>query len=271
MTRSPFFDVIKGRPWLNEPPFPVGTTMLSGEELLLLRWLAKNCYTGEGSLLDCGCFLGGSTICFAEGLRENKVATKKLHSFDLFVAGAFEGKAYAKDSIEEGKSFLPMYERNIAAYKDLVEVHPGDITQSGMPEGDIEILFIDCAKIPTVNDFFITKLFPRLIPGKSIVIQQDYLFQALPWIQITMEYFSEYFELLASTEMNSVIYGCIKPIPPKAAIGCVWNILSKPVKHLLMQQAINRWEGYKRQLVIGSYASYDLDADRWSWVIAPRE
>jgi len=248
----------------------VGVTMLSGEELLLLRWLAKNCYTGQGSLLDCGCFLGGSTISLAEGLKESVATTKKLHSFDLFVAGPFEGKAYAKEGLEEGKNFRALFEKNIAGVKDYVEVHEGDITQSSMPEGDVELLFIDCAKATPVNDFFVSKLFPRLIPGKSIVIQQDYLYPALPWVHITMEYFSEYFELLTSTDVNSVVYGCIKPIPQRVAIGCVWSIMPKSVKHLLMQQAINRWQGHKRQLVIGAYASYDIDNDKWDWLLSSR-
>jgi len=270
MIRSPQFDVIKRKPWIGENAFPVCTTMLTGEELLLLRWMAKNCYSGEGLLLDCGCFLGGSTTALAEGLKESASPTKKLHSFDLFVAGPFEGRAYAREGLEEGKSFRTIYDQNVAAYIDNVEVHEGDITQAQIPEGDIEILFIDCAKIPEVNDFFVSKLFPRLIPGKSIIIQQDYLHEYLPWVKISMEYFSEYFELLCAAEQNSVVYGCIKKIPPKVAIGGLWNIMSKNIKHLLMQQAINRWQGNNRQLVIGSYASYDIDNDAWKWFLNPR-
>lgn len=267
MSRSACFDVIKSKPWLNDQGVPVGVTMLTAEELLLLRWIAKNCYSGEGLLLDCGCFLGGSTVSLAQGLKESGAVTKKLHSFDLFVAGTFEGKNYAGEGVETGKNFRPLFEKNIADFRNYIEIHEGDITQSSLPDGDIELLFIDCAKTPAVNDFFVTKLFPRLIPGKSVVIQQDYLFRALPWIQITMEYFSEYFELLTSADVNSVVYGCIKQIPPKATIGCVWSMMSKSVKHLLMQQAINRWQGYKRQMVIGSYASYDIDNDKWGWVL----
>ena len=270
MTRAPYFDEITGSPWLKDSPFPVGVTMLTDEERLLLRWLAKNCYSGEGLLLDCGCFLGGSTVSFAQGLKEGNAKKKKIDSFDLFLPGSFEARAYAKEGLVEGKSFRPQFEKSVSAYKDFIEVHEGDITQASIPDGNIEILFIDCAKIPTVNDFFVTKLFPRLIPGKSIVVQQDYLYQALPWIQITMEYFSEYFELLGSTEVNSVVYGCIKQIPAKTTLGCVWNIMSKSVKHLLMQQAINRWQGQKRQFVIGAYASYDIDNDKWSWALSQR-
>jgi hypothetical protein len=263
MIRPNNFELIKSKPWLNDEPFSVGTTMLLDEELLLLRWIAKNCFSGDGLLLDCGCFLGGSTISFAQGLKEGTAATKKLHSFDLFVAGPFEGSAYAKEGLETGKSFRPQFEKQIAAYRDFVEVHEGDITQISLPAGDIEVLFIDCAKFPETNDFFVSRLFPRLIPGKSVLIQQDYLHEFLPWVKITMEYFADYFELLCSTDKNSVVYGCIKQIPPKATVGCMWNLMGKNLKHLLMQQAINRWQGEKRQLVIESYASYNIDDEKW--------
>jgi hypothetical protein len=265
MIYPPIFEQVRAKPWMTDRPFPVGTTMLSDEEIVMLRWIAKNAYSGEGSILDCGCFLGGSTCSLAQGLMENPIAAKKIHSYDLFAAGLFESKAFAHVGLELDKSFRHLYERNIAPCRELVEIHEGDITQSVIPEGSIEILFIDCAKLPVVNDFFVTKLFPRLIPGKSLVIQQDYLYPHSPWLHITMEYFADYFALLSSTECNSVIYGCIKSIPPKAAIGCAWNMMSRSVKHLLMQQAINRWEGKKRQFVIGAYASYDLDADKPGW------
>jgi hypothetical protein len=270
MTRSPFFDAIRSKPWLRDQPFPVGITMLTDEELLLLRWIAKTAYSAEGLLLDCGCFLGGSTTAFAVGLRERPVISRKIHSFDLFVAGEFEARAYAHEGLRLGQSFRALYDANIAPFQDLVEVHEGDITQSSFPDGEIEILFVDCAKVPAVNNYFVTKLFPRLVPGRSIIIQQDYLCQDLPWIHITMEYFSEYFELLGTTEYNCAIYGCVKRIPSKAAVGCAWNMMSKSVKHLLMQRAINRWEGHNRQLLIGAYASYDLDADTWGWIVTPR-
>jgi hypothetical protein len=269
MERTPTFELIKTKPWLKAPAGPAScVTMLMDEERAMLQWLAHHVYSGAGSLLDCGAFLGGSTIALAQGLKKGRAPARKVHSYDLFVAGKFEGKNYAEHGLVEGKSFRDLYDRNIAHVKDLVEVHEGDITQAVIPDGEIEILFVDCAKAPDVNDFFVTRLFPRLIPGQSIVVQQDYLFPALPWIQITMEYFSDCFEMLADTELNSVIYGCTKAIPPKAAIGCVWHLMSTSMKHLLMQQAINRWQGKQRQMVIGAYASYDFEGSTKGWRLA---
>jgi predicted O-methyltransferase YrrM len=267
--RSAQLAELRSKPWLKDLPFPKCATMLTDEELLLLRWLSKNVYTGSGLLLDCGCFLGGSTLALAAGLQESAATKKKMHSFDLFVAGKFEANAWAREGLVEGKSFRALYEQKIAAVRDMVEVHEGDIIQAILPPGDIELLFIDCAKAPWVNDFFVTKLFPRLVPG-SIVVQQDYLFPALPWLHITMEYFSEYFELLASTEVNSVVYACTKAIPAKLTIGATWDRMPASVKHQLMQRAINRWESPKRQFVIGAYASYNLDTSEWSWNVSKR-
>ena len=41
--------------------------------------------------------------------------------------------------------------------------------------GPIEILFIDLAKSWDLNRWVLTKTFPRLIPGHSVVIQQDWV------------------------------------------------------------------------------------------------
>jgi len=47
-------------------------TMLSEEEIRLLRWATHEYYEGEGEIIDAGCFLGGSTMALAEGLARNE-------------------------------------------------------------------------------------------------------------------------------------------------------------------------------------------------------
>ncbi len=74
-----------------------------------------------------------------------------------------------------GTSFAPIHSANIAKVQDLVAVHAGDVMQAPLPPGDIEVLFIDLAKHWTVNDHVVRAFFPRLIPGRSIVVQRDYL------------------------------------------------------------------------------------------------
>ena len=49
------------------------------------------------------------------------------------------------------------------------------------------MLFVDIAKTWALNDVVIEQFFPRLIPGRSVVVQQDYAFAFRPWVAITME------------------------------------------------------------------------------------
>ena len=49
-----------------------------------------------------------------------------------------------------------------------------------------QVLFIDVAKTWRINDVVIAQFFPKLIPGHSIIIQQDYMWGFGPWIHITM-------------------------------------------------------------------------------------
>src|SRR5690348_6152549 len=55
-------------------------SMMSVAERRFLYGLASKYYSGAGVIVDAGIFLGASTRCFGEGLRENPVvadATKK--------------------------------------------------------------------------------------------------------------------------------------------------------------------------------------------------
>jgi len=58
-----------------------------------------------------------------------------------------------------------------------------------------------------------TRFFPHLIPGISLVIQQDYIHFALPWIHITMERLAEYFETLDYFRSGSAVYRLKRALP----------------------------------------------------------
>ena len=75
----------------------------------------------------------------------------------------------------------------------------------------IEIMFLDVCKTPEIN-FRIQQLFSRMIPGKSVLIQQDYIYENLPYIKITMGYLRDYFEYIGSIGC-SVVFLLKKEIP----------------------------------------------------------
>ena len=58
------------------------------------------------------------------------------------------------------------------------------------------MLFLDVCKTSEVNAHIIKEFFPRLIPGHSVLLQQDFIHEWLPWIHVTMGLFEPYFQFL---------------------------------------------------------------------------
>jgi hypothetical protein len=237
-------------------------TMLMPDELRLLHYLAEERYTGEGAIIDAGCFLGGSTVALADGLRRNlrrrgDEERKLIHSYDLFEVEAWTVGAYFPPSAQAGESTRHIFERNIEPYAGLVEVHPGDVRHWPWEGGPVEILFIDVAKHWTVCDWVTRQFFPHLIPGKSVVIQQDYLYHHwVAWIHITMEFYSDYFEYVCDTGDNSVVFLNTKRIPAEVLREKTVESLSTAEKVELMDRAAARFEGRKATLLRSAKQHY---------------
>ena len=257
------FDLVSQKPW-NAPSEiswkPPVHTMLNVEERRMLRWLTREHYNGDGAIVDAGCFLGGSTMSLAQGLREGK-HQGKIDSFDLFLADEYAASIWGGAlDFRVGESFRHIFDRYTKPYADLIRVHSGDVTSRPWNGGPIEILFVDLAKTTQINDFLIQEMFTNLTPGRSILIQQDYLHYHLPWIHITMEKLRGHFALLCDTEYNSVVFGCIKIISCADAEHATWFAMTAEERTGLMNQAIRRWTGVKREYLIGALAALSLTA-----------
>jgi len=192
-------------------------TMLSHGERLMLHWLAKNlALTENGSIIDAGCFLGGSTLALATGLGQRHTRDDqnyRIHTYDIFIApnDGYSLKAIG-NSRRPGQTVLDLFAKNVENFCEKIFVHGGDFLKSLAPHGGIDILFIDIAKTRDLNRKLVEEFFPKLIPGHSILIQQDYNDHSCPWINATMEILSEYFEYLID-ESGSRIFLLTKEIP----------------------------------------------------------
>ena len=82
-------------------------------------------------------------------------------------------------------------------------------------DSPIEILFLDVLKLPEISRFVVKNFFPKLIPGVSIVIQQDYFYERLPFIKTDQEFFAEYFTCIGEV-CSTALFLCTKPIPAAA-------------------------------------------------------
>ena len=230
--------------------------MLMRIEQQLLFGLARDYFCNAGDIVDAGCFLGGSTLALAHGLLGNPNWLRNrryrvIHSYDLFVVEPWTIGVYFPPETPLGTGFEPAYRENIAEVAHLVDVRAGDITASGPPAEPVEILFVDCAKHWVVNDYIVRAFFPLLVSGRSLVIQQDYLYPIYTgWLPVTMEYFSEYFEIVDHTELNSVVFRYRKRIPDVLLQQNLIQNMSTAEMRRLADAAIARFPGRQQREIL---------------------
>jgi hypothetical protein len=234
-------------------------SMLSSEESRLLAWAARERYTGEGVIVDGGPFLGGSTAALCVGLQENRRTSRKagvVHSFDLFLNDNCFYDTYLEELGEDvplGESFLPVYERLMSPYREFLCVHPGDLCTVPYAAGPIEILFVDVAKSWELNASIVSKFFRHLIPGKSLVIHQDYLHFYSYWLVITMWFFRDYFTYEGRVDEGySALFAYTRKIPEDMLET---DLRSLPVaqKRAAFENELARTTGWQRnEILIGS-------------------
>lgn len=190
-----FIDVNSGltRHWL------FGMTAI--EEQIFLENYAKNDYSGQGEIVELGCWLGSSTISLAMGLEANLHVVEKnqrIHAYDIFVwsSAANMQNMITGTSLEgkyqDGDSFLDEYLNRISAWNQFIRVCSGDLTKIDWDGGAIEFLFIDAMKSWELANSILKNFFPHLIPGVSLVVHQDFAHSYTVWIHLIVYRLREY-------------------------------------------------------------------------------
>ena len=227
-------------------------TMLSREEQKLLYVLARDHWSGEGAIVDAGCFLGGSTVALAAGVRARGDGDhrKAVVTFDHFVVDAV-GLEYFPDDMppEVGDSFQPAFQRNIEPYADVVDLRAGDFKGAQWDGTPIEVLFLDVCKSWELNGVAQQRFFPTVVPGHGVIVQQDYLWGSHPWIHVLMEAVAPYVRQLPSLPWATVPYLLERPVPRSLLkLDLQWD-LSRARHRALTDRAAGRWTGAERGLV----------------------
>jgi hypothetical protein len=248
--------LLRARPWrfVEVPDAVAGVpTMLSYRELQLLHWLARDYFTGAGRIVDGGSFLGGSTAALASGLaaRADGPRGAAIASYDLFRVEEYtlaQFAAFLPDPTV-GASFRPVFDANIAPWARHVEVREGDACAIGWSGEPIEVLFLDIVKTWQVNDLVLAQFLPCLMPGRSVIVQQDYLWGSCHWIHLTMELLDGSVERLDAMANGSVVYLLTAPVPPDLIGARLAELLEPDRQRQLMNRAVERWQGDERGLV----------------------
>ncbi len=218
MTRPALTDrteALEARPWTRLLERALGAarrvpTMLSPEEQKLYYWLCAFWAEGAGEIVDLGCFAGGSTARLAEGRRVAGLDCR-LHAFDRFTADARAKQSilYPQGVAEfEGNDILPLAQDLLAPWAPSITFHRGEIEQTGWAGGPIEILVMDASKTAASGDAMAAAFFPHLIPGASLVVQQDCLHWSQPWVPAQMERLAPCFRPLAHAPRDTVVFLC---------------------------------------------------------------
>lgn len=199
-------------------------SMMSVAEKRLLHGLARDRYSGEGIIIDGGIFLGASTRCFGEGVLANahygeiqRRWKKPIISFERGLVNptmlAFFERNKVPVTAKPGESFAAEILKNVEPVKDLVDLRFGDVLETARGvDSPVEILFLDVLKSPEISKFAIRTFFPLLIPNVSIVIQQDYFYERLPYIKVDQEFFGDHFLFIGEVG-SSAAFLCTKAIP----------------------------------------------------------
>jgi hypothetical protein len=256
LAQRPFDMILRGRPW-RSVEIPAAAlrvpTMLSYRERQLLHWLARDYVTGAGRIVDGGSFLGGSTVALASGLaaRADGPWEATIAAYDLFRVEEYTLAEFAAALPDPttGASFRPAFDVNIAPWARHVEVLEGDMRSIGWGGEPIEVLFLDVAKTWALNDFVLAQFLPCLIPGQSVIVQQDYLWGYGHWIHLTMELLAGAVEELDAMANGSVAYLLTAPVPPDLIGMRLRESLPPSRKRELMDRAVDRWQGEERGLV----------------------
>jgi hypothetical protein len=154
--------------------------MITNEEMSFLEDYARYSYTGSGKIVDLGCWLGASTLSLARGLASNATyaGRQAIDAFDCFewqvwmtpIAQAFGiPKVY-----KPGDSFLEDTEATLRAHLTRVRLHRKDLLKLRSFAEPVEFLFVDAMKSWPLANAISRTFFPRLLPQRSLVVQQDF-------------------------------------------------------------------------------------------------
>lgn len=206
-----------GRPWMAVPKADLDAaarvpTMLTAEEGRLYHWLGRR-LQGDGAIVDLGAYAGGSAARLLSGLMLSGRGGH-VHSYDRFRSSrAFWAKFMPDEPLPEADDadLLPVVRRHLAPWEGRVTLHVGDIGQMRWTGGPVEILAVDAAKGAVMADHIAAEFFPALVPGRSILVQQDYLMAVQPWLPAQMVGLREAFLPLAHVPRVGMVFLCVAP------------------------------------------------------------
>jgi hypothetical protein len=210
-----------GRPWTDVSADDMTgalavPSMLSLEEGQLYHWLGLRA-AGFGASIDLGAFAGGSAARLLSGLTAGG-RPHHVHAYDHFTADAAARARHLSPggvAMTDQNDILPLVVRLLKPWTGQFTLHRGDIATQTWAGGPIEILAIDAAKNTASTDHIAATFFPALMPGRSIVVHQDFLHARQPWLCVQMLSLAAHFVPLAQVAEDCVVFLHTAPVTPR--------------------------------------------------------
>jgi hypothetical protein len=194
--------------------------MTSISERAYLYWYARHMFARQGAIVDLGCWLGSTTAALALGLERNVSegpGPKRIDAYDRFIWHPTmppPGDTEVKRAFHDGESFLDEFKSRTRRWTHLISAHPGDLAQAAWDGGSIEFLVIDAMKSWELTSAIIGQFYPALIPGRSLILHQDFAHWFTPWIHLTQYRLRDYFAMeYVVPRSTSVVFRLVQRIP----------------------------------------------------------
>lgn len=192
-------------------------SMLTLAEARLYHWLGRQA-EGCGAVVDLGAFAGGSAARLLSGLMLGP-STARLYAYDRFTADPRVRAAFlypAGVAKTDDPDILPLVQRHLARWQDRVSLIRGEIADQEWHRAPVEILAVDAAKSTKLNDHIAAQFYRHLVPGRSVLIHQDFLQITQPWLAVQMLALTRFFTPVAFTGPDCVVFECRKKLNPGA-------------------------------------------------------
>ncbi len=200
------------------PMKKMGHGLLGAAEGAMLYFIARDWCSGKRQIVEVGSFLGASASLLGRGLRENsnRQSDVFVHCFDLWEA-KFGGLGdFIRRKIEptftEGSDFTHLFLKQVEEVADLIKPHKCDFEEASWTGGEIDLLFIDIAKTPSLNRVTLERFLPSVVVD-GFMVQQDFHNPDNPWIQTSLGYLMEYLEVIEPRADDSAFFRLRQAIP----------------------------------------------------------
>ncbi len=175
--------------------------MTSIDERVYYENYTLSLYSGEGAVVDLGCWFGSTTISLAKGLEVNKRIkdeSKKIYAYDQFLwedwMEPFVKGTKWESTFKVNENFQTVFLEKTKKYKKIIVTKQADLTIEKWLNGHIEFLLVDAMKSWELLNSIQKNFYSSLIPQKSIVLHQDFCHYYTYWIHLLNFYFRQYFE-----------------------------------------------------------------------------